>query len=207
MSNMGFKLELKRALRTLPDTEAVNFALQSLDSGAAPSVAGVQISDSASPGLFRTVITLTDADVPMVDAAGVVAYGSIKLLDLPAGAVVFMGAVADLDLTKSSAGVNDTWDGDIGVGTVAASNNATLATTEQNIIPTTATPQAVAGVTTGDCLSTSTEAATVIDGTTTPVDVYLNILVDDADHDVTTTPCNLIANGTITITWGLLGDN
>jgi hypothetical protein len=31
--------------------------------------------------------------------------------------------------------------------------------------------------------------------------VYLNILVDDADHDVTSTACNIIANGTITLVW------
>ena len=47
----------------------------------------------------------------------------------------------------------------------------------------------------------------IFDGTVTPKDAYINILVDDADHDVTTTPCNLILNGTLTINWLFMGDN
>lgn len=167
---------------------------------------GVTAQEAGGPAVHRTVLTLVNTPVVLADEAGVVAYGGLKIYDFPAGAILFLGAVADLDLTKSSAGVNADWDGDIGLGTVTASNNATLSSTEQNLIPTTATPQAVAGVTTGDCLSTNTEAAKVIDGTATAVDAYLNILVDDTDHDVTTTPCNIIVNGTITLSWCNLGD-
>lgn len=166
---------------------------------------GVAITEQVVGGVQKTVLTFTDVAIALTDEAGVVAYAGLKVLDLPAGAILMLGAVADLDLTKSSAGVDDTWDGDMGVGTVTASNNATLASTEQNIIPTTATPQAVDGETTANGQSTATENA-VIDGTTTPVDVYLNLLVDDADHDVTSTPCNLIVNGTLTIVWCNLGD-
>jgi len=153
----------------------------------------------------KTVFTLDDQTVTLADEAGVVAYGSQKLYDFPAGAIMILGATADIDLTKSSAGVDADWNGDFGVGTTAAGNNNALATTEQNIIPTTATPEASAGATTANGQSTATENA-VIDGTTTALDLYLNILVDDADHDVTTTACNLIANGTITVFWINLGD-
>jgi len=31
--------------------------------------------------------------------------------------------------------------------------------------------------------------------------------VDDADQDVTTTPTNLVAAGTITLNWIFMGDN
>lgn len=168
---------------------------------------GVSVREDASGGVRQLVITLVDAPVEMVDEAGVVAYGGLKVCDLPAGLVLFLGAVADLALTKDSAGVNDTWDGDVGLGTVTASNNATLASTEQDLIPTTATPQAVSGATTADCKSTSTEACKVLDGTGTAKDVFLNLLVDDADHDVTGTPCNLIVNGTIKLSYLMLGDN
>lgn len=157
-----------------------------------------------SPGVVnRTVLTLVNTPVVLADAAGVVAYGGLKVYDLPEGNIHILGAVQSLALTKSSAGVNADWDGDISLGTVTASNNATLSSTEQDIIPTTATPQAVAGATTGHAVST---AAVTLDGTGTAKDVYLNILVDDADHDVTTTPCNIIVNGTITLTWVNLGD-
>ncbi len=176
------------------------------DSGAANGT-GVTAVESGSAAIQRTTLTLVNTPVVLADNAGVVAYGSLKLYDAPAGHFLILGAVMDLALTKSSTGVNADWDGDIGLGTAAANNGATLATTEQNIVPTTATPQAVAGVTTGDGASTTTESGVIIDGHTTPVDVYLNILVDDADHDVTTTPCNIIVNGTITLTYVMLGDN
>jgi len=149
-------------------------------------------------------LTLTNTPVVMADEAGVVAYGSLKIADMPEGAIAFLGGVLDLDLTKSSAGVNDDWDGDIGLGTTAASNNATLSGTEQNIVDSTATPQASGGATTGNAQSSSLPG--IVDGTSTAADIYLNILVDDADHDVTTTPCNIICNGTVKVTYVVLGD-
>lgn len=36
--------------------------------------------------------------------------------------------------------------------------------------------------------------------------MYLNLLVDDADQDATTTPTDLIINGTLTLVWSLIGD-
>jgi hypothetical protein len=157
--------------------------------------------------LKQTVITLTDHAIALTDEAGIVAYGGSKIYDFPEGLIMFVGAVTDIDLTKSSAGVNDDWDGDMGLGTVTAGNDATLSSTEQDLIPTTATPQASSGVTTADAQSTATEGLALHDGTATAVDVYLNFLVDDADHDVTSTACNLICNGTVTLTWISLGDN
>jgi len=169
---------------------------------------GVAMHEDAVGGeLIEKTLTFTNAAIALTDEAGVVAYGGLKVFDFPQGLVKFEGAVMDLALTKSSAGVNDTWDGDVGLGTITASNNATLAAAEQSLVPTTATPQAVAGTTTADAQSTDTEAGVVHDGTTTAVDMYLNFLVDDADQDVTTTPCNLIVNGTVTFSYMMLGDN
>lgn len=169
-----------------------------------PDVTGLT-GESKGAGHFRTlVLTFDDVAFALTDEAGVVAYSGKKVIDFPEGAVAILGAVADFALTKSSAGVIATFDGDFSVGTVTASNNASLSSTEQNIIPTTPTPQAVSGATTADGVST---AALYLDGTTTPVDVYVNFLVDDADHDVTTTPCNLIVNGTLTLHYLWLGNH
>ncbi len=156
-------------------------------------------------GYFRTVeLTLEDVAVALADNAGVVAYGGKKLFDFPEGAFAYVGAVADLALTKSSAGVNADWDGDISLGTVTASNNASLSSTEQDLAPTTPTPQAVSGTTTGDMVSTAAPA--LFDGSAGAKSCYLNLLVDDADHDVTGTACNLIVNGTIKLHYIFLGD-
>lgn len=169
--------------------------------GGAP--AGTGVSAKTGPGVQKTVLTFKNAPLALVDAAGVVARCALKIFDFPEGAVIIQGAVVDLALTKSAAGVNADWDGDFSLGSAAAAADATLTGTEANVIASTATPQAVAGATTAKAVSA---AAVQLDGTATPVDLYLNVLVDDADQDVTTTPTNLIANGTITILWANLGD-
>jgi len=164
---------------------------------------GVVAYEQGSGVVHKTILALTDVAVALTDNAGVVAYGGLKVYDFPQGAILVLGAVADLDLTKSSAGVNADWDGDFGLGTVTASNNNTLSSTEQDILPTTATPQAVAGVTTANGQNT---AVAFLDGTATAKDCFLNVLVDDTDHNVAGTACNLIFNGTITLHWVNMGD-
>lgn len=100
--------------------------------------------------------------------------------------------------------VSATWDGDIAFGT-AADADGSLAGTEVNLIASTATPQAVASVTTGDCQSTANEIA-IHDGHSTAKDLYLNLLIDADDFtDAGTGALHL--NGTVTITWIKLGDN
>ena len=174
--------------------------------GAIPAVTGLSVSEEGSGALRRTVLTFTDMAVALVDEPGVVAYKGTKVYDMPAGLIQIFGAVLDVVITKSSAGVIATADGDTGVGTVTASNDATLAATEQDIIPTTAWTQMVDGATT---LKTHNAAAIapIVAGLTTDVDIFLNNLVDDTDHDVTTTPCNLIINGTLVLTWANLGNH
>lgn len=171
--------------------------------GTGGSVSGSGVSASEGAGTTTTVLTFKDTPIVLADNAGVVAFGSLKIFDFPQGSVVIQGATANLAVTKTSAGVNATWNGDFGVGTTAADNTNTLSSTEQNIIPTTPTPAAVAGVTSAKGRST---ASVTLDGTTTAVDAYINFLVDDANQDVTTTPCNLILNGTVTILWANMGD-
>lgn len=171
-------------------------------SGATPAGTGVAILTNGA-GYNKTVLKLTNTPLPLIDTAGVVARCALKVLDMPAGLIHIAGAVVNLALTKSAAGVNADWDGDVSLGSAAAAGDATLTSTEANIVPSTATPQAVTGATTAKAVST---AGVMLDGTATSVDVYLNVLVDDADQDVTGTPTNLIANGEITIVWANLGD-
>ena len=159
---------------------------------------GAGVSGVLGTGPVQQVLTFKDVAIPLTDVASTVAYGSLKFFTFEAGQIDITGCVVDLDITKSSAGVNNDWDGDFGIGTVAAAGDATLSSTEQNVVATTATPQAVAGATTAKGKLT---AGAVLDGSSDAVDLYLNVLVDDADQDVTTTACNLIFNGTITLTY------
>ncbi len=191
---------------TFEEEVTVESALQTASGVGAVAGSGVTVEEFGDGANHKTRFTFTDAAIALTDEAGVVAYGGLKIYDFLAGFILMLGAVANLTITKSSAGVNADWDGDFGLGTATASNNNTLSSTEQNVIPTTATPQAVAGATTAQGASTNTEAAKVLDGHTTPIDLYLNFLVDDADHNVNGTPCNLIVNGTIEVSWINLGD-
>lgn len=173
------------------------------DTASGGTVAGAGVASTVQPGFIQRILTFADTPLPLIDTAATVARCALKIFDFPEGQIKIIGSTVNLVLTKSAAGVNADWDGDFSLGTVAAAADATLTGTEANIIASTATPQAVAGVTTAKAIQA---ADVLLDGTATAVDVYLNVLVDDADQDVTTTPTNLIANGTITLTYALLGD-
>jgi len=177
--------------------------------GSAPTITGMVCTEAGAHCMRETTFTFTDTAIAMVDEAGVVAYKGTKIYDFPAGNILVLGATADLVLKKSSAGIIDAWDGDFGLGTVTASNNATLSSTEQNIIPTTATPQAtgVGAAATTTAKGINAAAIAPLDGTATAIDLYLNFLIDDTDHDVTGTPANLIvSSGTVKVYWINLGD-
>lgn len=174
--------------------------------GVAESVSGVTVTEYGDGVFHKTVFTFTNAAIALTDAAGVVAWIGQKLYTFPQGFIYMQSAVLDLALTLSAAGVNADWDGDIAVGTAVNGEDGTLATTEQDIIPATATPQAAASATTGDAVSTATEHK-IHDGTSAAKALYLNVLVDDTDHDVTSTPTNMIFNGTLTVCWVHMGDN
>ena len=149
-----------------------------------------------------STLTLTNLTVAAVDTAGVIARISKKLLSFPKGYLDIQSTVVRLAVTKSSAGVISTFAGKVSVGTVACAGDATLTATEADIVASTTTAAATAGV---GAANAAAVAAVTLDGMATAKDLYLNYLINDADHDVTTTPCNLIFNGTITVTWRNMG--
>lgn len=189
----------KLLIKNKADHAAVR-ALIDETAGGDGTPAGTGATAAAVPGdkLKKTVITLTNYVIALVDNAGVGAHGGAKIFDMPAGVIDIENAVSALAITKSSAGVNATWNGDFAVGSVVAAVDATLTGTEANIIPSTSTPAAVAGLSSANG---SAAAAARLGTLGAALDVYLNVLVDDADQDVTTTPCNLIFNGTVTLWW------
>lgn len=168
---------------------------------------GVSVKEYGFGNYRTTVFTLSGVKMALTDVASTVAYTSQKIYDFPVGHIYIQSAVADLTLTADAAGVNNDWDGDFGLGTAAAAGDATLTLTEDDILPTTAVAAGTSdkiGVAKG--VSTANEHV-VFDGSSTAKDLYLNVLVDDGDQDVTGTPTNLIAAGTITLNWIFMGDN
>lgn len=172
------------------------------------AVAGtnVTVQEKGNSALNKSIITFTSELFAITDQPSVVAYAGQKFYDFPEGIILIHGAVANLTIGKDAAGVDDDFDGDFSIGTVTAGNDATLTSTEANIIASTAMPQATTGSTTAKGHATGSEVPLILDGTTTAIDAYLNFLIDDADHDVSTTPTNLIVTGTVNLFWSLLGD-
>lgn len=151
----------------------------------------------------QTVLTLTNLAVTMTDATAAGCHGSHKLYDFPAGAITILGASCNLTTAAGAGGIADNAALVAAVGTAAVgTDNATLTSTEANIIPSTSgTLASGAGTVTGE--STTALIAT-FDGTGTAVDAYLNLAVPDANSSASDT---ITVNGTVTITWVNHGDN
>lgn len=161
---------------------------------------GAAASERTSP-VHKTIITLTARSVTMVDAGAAGCHGGTKIYDFPAGNISIIGATTDLAITAGAGGIVD---GAAVVGSVGsvvvATDNATLTSTEANIVPSTVATL-TAGV--GACDGEST-AGTTLDGTATAVDAYLNFAVPTADSSADDT---IAVTGTVTIIWQNLGDN
>ena len=160
-------------------------------------------------GAVRYVkLTCTATPFTLADSAGSGQYGGVKVYDLPAGLIMFLGGVVDGAITLTEAAWTDTFDGDIGIGTAVHGDAAGMNGTAQDLIQATALTQAVAQVATCDMVSIATalteSGARWHDGTATAKDVYFNIEIDDsAAH----TAGNGTFTGTIEFAYIILGDN
>lgn len=128
--------------------------------------------------IHKTILTLTATPITLTDDAGVGQYGGVKLYDMPAGNIHILGAVIDADVTLAETWWTDTAEGDVGLGTTAVTDGNALATTEQNIIATTAIAAMTAQV--GALAAQSVAALTAAAAGATDTDVYLNIRIDDS---------------------------
>ncbi len=160
-------------------------------------------TESGSDVVHKTVLALTDVSVTAGNTTGV-SFGGTKVYDFPEGRILLLGATLDsltFDLTDAgnATPVAAADGGDIAFGTTVA-GDGTLSAADVNVIPSTSIDPISGGVT-GAALAVSAQ----FDGTTTAVDVYVNVLVDDADvgngaSDV------ILVSGTLTLVWANVGD-
>lgn len=158
----------------------------------------------------RTVIECNNLSITISDDAAVAQYGGVKVYDFPEGMILVKGAQVSGILTAGVTGtIIDNWDGDVSLGTVTATTGATLTGTEANILQSVAVSAGASdklGVV--DAVSVATalteSGARWLDGTTTPIDMYLNFVIDD---DATHTAGTASFTGTIVFHWECLGDN
>jgi hypothetical protein len=165
--------------------------------------ATVTASETVAGPLHQTLLTLSATTITVRD---VQTGGGVKIYDFPEGRIGILGAVGTLTFTTTSvlastlhASVTGNW----GVGTVTQSTG-TLATTQQDIIPTKNFTSSATVNVANTATSQPLAAAAQFDGTATAIDAFLNIGVasgTDIDADATVT-----CTGTILITWLALGD-
>ncbi|MER8753630.1 hypothetical protein NKH57_31310 [Mesorhizobium sp. M1050] len=187
--------------RGLPRTLA---RVAAREAGLAPPRPGLKAVTTGQGGSYRTVFTFAGMQVPVADA---LAYAGQKIFDFTEGKVRIKGGTARLQfavLGIRAATINDnaalTWS----LGSAAASS-ATLAGTMVNVLASTARTLDGAGAALSTASSADIAAAATLDGTTTPVDLYLNLAFatgTDIDADGT-----IAVTGTITLLWENWGDN
>lgn len=172
--------------------------------GAVPSALAdyVTVVEHGDGALHRTELTITDLPLAIVfgdDTVG--GHGTEVLYDFPEGQIKILGGHMNLtELAAGAGGIDDDAVLDVGIGSATvAATDATLATTEQNIV-------AKADVTLSSGASTAasiTSADVTINGSSTAIDANLNVAVaaDDLDDDDT-----LTVSGLVTLHWLNLGD-
>lgn len=166
----------------------------------ATETAGVTKAESPL-GLNSTVLTFDAVSVTMTDAGAAGSHGSLEVLNFPEGLIVVAGVSSDLAIARVGTAITTTAAvvGSLGSVTVGT-DNATLTTTEADLMAST-TATLTAGA--GNCDGQST-AVVVLDGTSTASKAYLNFAIPDAGS---TGNDALTVTGTVTILWGLAGDN
>lgn len=138
--------------------------------------------------------------------------GQVVIGDFPQGNILFLGAVSYVQFAGPTSGelAND-WEGDYSIGTTADANS-TLATTDLNIIASTAIGAATAElspVTRGVTGLDSTDGGllmNIFDNTDGSLEINLNLLIDDAEL-TDTEAVTITATGQLYIAYAILGDD
>jgi len=213
-------------------TQSKNFLTSAMGLGAKPSsttliglfselnkldglyyIPGMTVDHYGSGGpIVQVKITLNAAPIAFTDQADTIQYGGMKIYDFPEGHLCILGAVIDGSVAPAATSDEGTltagFAGDVAIGTVTATTGASLTSTEADILQSTATTTAVAGVANCDAQSIATalteSGARWLDGTATANDAYLNFIIDDA-------AAHRDSVGTVTavvyLTYLMLGDN
>lgn len=199
--NSSNELELRQVISGVDVVRSIPLGVSG---GSSPITTSVVSSEKI--GVVRqTTLTLTAVPVTVRDTEQ---GGGTKIFDFPKCRLLILGAVAkDFTFTTTSV-LADTLNGgktcQFGVGT-ATQANATLATTEQDIIPNTAFTSSATINVASAAVDSALVSSAQWDGTGTAKDAFLNIAVAEAtDIDANAT---VTVSGTLIITWVDLGND
>ncbi len=160
--------------------------------------------------ITKDVIKVVAKDVTLTeDVGGQPAWATLIVGDFPEGNILFLGAVGYFQFAGSGADADlgDTWQGDFGVGTTPSTDDTDpLATTFEDILPTTALAAATVEVSPKTrSASINGDSGLVYDNTDGSLELNLNILVDAAD--ITGDDSVLTVDGELYISYVVLGND
>ncbi len=175
--------------------------------GSVAVVSGLSINaiSGEQVGQFhKTILTLAGVVVVSTDETTNGAHGSVDLYLFPRGNIYILGGSTNLALTGDGTGVGASAAVVGAVGSVAAAADATLSSTEGDMIPSVAsTLSSSLGVMKGK--STTPK---MFDNTTTTNGTQLKAKLNFAMPDAGTSANGTIAfTGTVELWWANLGDN
>lgn len=155
----------------------------------------------AIAGIHRTTLTLENVSVAMTDAGAAGCHGNKQVYTFPAGNIHIIGGVCSLTVTKGVGGIDEEATVLHAIGSAAAgTNNATLTSTEANILPQGGTILSAGS----GAINKESTAPVTVDGTASAAAAFLNLVVADTDSNGNDT---LTVSGTIQLQWVQLGDN
>lgn len=152
------------------------------------TIVGAGVSKTDTLAVFRrTVLDLVDVPVVITDDAGVIQFGGTEIFNFPQGSILIQSASLKGNFTAGVTGtVIPTFTGIAGLGTTVAATGATLATTQSDILLSTAMATAVAKVAAVDLApvpAIPNSGARWLDGRTTAKKMFVNFkITDDATH-------------------------
>lgn len=146
-------------------------------------------------GAITETFEFKNASIATIDATTNGAQGSLKLVDIARGNLIFTGITTNLTIARVGTSIIASAAIVSSLGTAPAGVDATLTGTEANLIASTATPLSTG---TG-AFKARTTSVNVFDGTAAVTPVYLNFAMPDASHG--TTNDALLVNGSITVTY------
>lgn len=164
--------------------------------GTAISTNGSTVVDTDYGVVRQTELTIANAPMIIVNLVSSNSTAGLKVYDFPEGRIDVLGVVVSKLTMTTNTWLTSTCQVTYAFGTIKGTDDA-LTGTEANLCPTGATTQIT------NNWSTALATAAQFDGTSTPVDMYLNVCVDSnyLTHGITN-----YANGKAVITWVNLGD-
>lgn len=200
---------------TVPNTVAANLGVFKVDiatevgarnaTGAGtPAARTVLATEYGTAGMRQTLLRLAKHPVTVGNSSGV-SFGGALIYTFPEGRIHVLGCTrkpvtVDLSDEGNVTPVDAADGGDFALGTTAP-DDGTMTGTDVDINPSTSIDP-LSGGAAGAVLA----AAAIFDGTTTPIPVYANLLIDDADVGDGASDIILLDCVQILLTWCNLGD-